>query len=328
MKKVLSVLLLLCLLLTACSNDGPAETELFAMDTYMRIRVWGDDDPLNDAVDEIRRLEKLFSVTNETSEVYALNQNGTASLSGETAEILSQAVALSVRTGGAFDPTVYPLVSAWGFTSDTPQIPTREELNALLPLVGTEHLSLTGSSAVLTGGAQVDLGGIAKGYTAQKCLEVLSQRGLQTAMLSLGGNVQTLGSKPDGTAWVIGIADPEEPSEAIATLTFTGSMAVVTSGGYQRYFDSDGTRYHHILDPETGMPAETGLASVTVLTQDGTTADALSTALFVMGMEKAVDFWSESDDFEAVFITQDGKILATEGAAKLLGGCEFEEITR
>ena len=328
MKKVLSVLLLLCLLLTACSNDGPAETELFAMDTYMRIRVWGDDDPLNDAVDEIRRLEKLFSVTNETSEVYALNQNGTASLSGETAEILSQAVALSVRTGGAFDPTVYPLVSAWGFTSDTPQIPTREVLNALLPLVGTEHLSLTGSSAVLTGGAQVDLGGIAKGYTAQKCLEVLSQRGLQTAMLSLGGNVQTLGSKPDGTAWVIGIADPEEPSEAIATLTFTGSMAVVTSGGYQRYFDSDGTRYHHILDPETGMPAETGLASVTVLTQDGTTADALSTALFVMGMEKAVDFWSESDDFEAVFITQDGKILATEGAAKLLGGCEFEEITR
>ena len=328
MKKVLSVLLLLCLLLTACSNDGPAETELFAMDTYMRIRVWGDDDPLNDAVDEIRRLEKLFSVTNETSEIYALNQNGTASLSEESAEILAQAVALSVRTGGAFDPTVYPLVSAWGFTSNTPHIPTREELNALLPLVGTEHLSPDGSSAVLTGGAQVDLGGIAKGYTAQKCLEVLSQRGVQTAMLSLGGNVQTLGSKPDGSAWVIGIANPEEPSEAIATLTFTGSMAVVTSGGYQRYFDSEGTLYHHILDPETGMPAETGLASVTVLTQDGTTADALSTALFVMGMEKAVDFWSESDDFEAVFITQDGKILATEGAAKLLGGCEFEEITR
>lgn len=328
MKKTLSVLLLLCLLLTACANDGPAETEIFAMDTYMRIRVWSDDDPLNDAVDEIRRLEELFSVTDEDSEINTLNQTGQAELRKETAEILERAVALSTRTGGAFDPTVYSLVSAWGFTSGEAHILSQEELDTILPLVGTEHLRLNGTAAVLTDGAQVDLGGIAKGYTAQKCLELLSENGVQTAMLSLGGNVQTLGSKPDGSAWVIGIANPEEPSEAIATLTFTGSMAIVTSGGYQRYFDSDGVRYHHILDPETGKPAETGLASVTILTEDGTTADALSTALFVMGMEKAVDFWRESDDFEAVFISQDGAIFATEGAVPLLGGCEFEEITR
>ncbi len=147
-------------------------------------------------------------------------------------------------------------------------------------------------------------------------------------MLSLGGNVQTLGTKPDGTPWVIGIADPKNPSEAIATVTFTGSLALVTSGGYQRYFDLDGTRYHHILDPQTGRPAETGLASVTILTQDGATADALSTALFVMGMDKAVDFWRGSDDFEAVFITEGGGLYATEGAAALLGGCEFQVIPR
>ena len=328
MKKCIALMLLLCLLLTACSKDGPAETEIFAMDTYMRIRIWGDDDPLHDAVDEIRRLEKLFSVTNETSEISTLNQNGKAELSKETAEILAQAAALSARTGGAFDPTVCPLVSAWGFTSNTPHIPTQDELDTLLPLVGSEHFSLNGTVATLTDGAQVDLGGIAKGYTAQKCLELLSEKGVQTAILSFGGNVQSLGSKPDGEAWVIGIANPQEPTEAIATLTFTGSMAVVTSGGYQRYFDLDGARYHHILDPETGMPAETGLASVTILTQDGTTADALSTALFVMGMDKAVEFWRESDDFEAVFITQKGEIFATEGAATLLGGCEFEEIKR
>lgn len=328
MKKILSVLLLLCLFLTACSKDGPAETEIFAMDTYMRIRIWGDNDLLNDAVDEIRRLEGLFSATDEDSEINTLNQTGNAELSRETAEILEQAITLSERTDGAFDPTVYPLVNAWGFTSGEAHVLSQEELDMLLPLVGTEHLRLEGASAALTDSAQVDLGGIAKGYTAQKCLELLSEKGVQTAMLSLGGNVQTLGSKPDGTAWVIGIADPEEPSEAIATLTFTGSMAIVTSGGYQRYFDSDGIRYHHILDPETGMPAETGLASVTILTQDGTTADALSTALFVMGMEKAIDFWRASDDFEAVFISQDGKIIATEGAAALLGSCEFEEITR
>ena len=298
------------------------------MDTYMRIRIWGDNDLLNDAVDEIRRLEGLFSATDEDSEINTLNQTGNAELSRETAEILEQAITLSERTDGAFDPTVYPLVNAWGFTTGEAHVLSQEELDMLLPLVGTEHLRLEGASAALTDSAQVDLGGIAKGYTAQKCLDLLSEKGVQTAMLSLGGNVQTLGAKPDGTAWVIGIADPEEPSEAIATLTFTGSMAIVTSGGYQRYFDSDGIRYHHILDPETGMPAETGLASVTILTQDGTTADALSTALFVMGMEKAIDFWRTSDDFEAVFISQDGKIFATEGAAALLGSCEFEEITR
>lgn len=328
MKKTLSVLLLLCLLLTACAKDGPAETEIFAMDTYMRIRIWGDNDLLNDAVDEIRRLEGLFSATDEDSEICALNQNGTAELSTETAELLSKSIVLSERTGGAFEPTVYPLVSAWGFTSGDAHVLTQEELDTLLPLVGIEHLTLEGATATLTDGAQVDLGGIAKGYTAQKCLELLAEKGVHTAMLSLGGNVQTLGTKPDGSAWVIGIANPEEPSEAIATLTFTGSMAIVTSGGYQRYFDSDGTRYHHILDPETGKPAETELASVTILTRDGTTADALSTALFVMGMEKAADFWRESDDFEAVFILQDGNIFATEGAASLLGGCAFAEITR
>lgn len=328
MKKILALLLLLCLSLTACASDGPAETEIFAMDTYMRLRIWGDRELLSDTVDEIRRLEGLFSVTDEKSEIFLLNRDGQAALSEDTAEILTQAIALSERTGGAFDPTVYPLVSAWGFTSGEPHIPTQDELNVLLPSVDAAHLRLDGSNATLTDGAQLNLGGIAKGYTAQKCLELLSEKGVQTAMLSLGGNVQTLGSKPDGKPWVIGIANPEEPTEAIATLTFNGSMAIVTSGGYQRYFDLDGARYHHILDPQTGMPAETGLASVTVLTQDGTTADALSTALFVLGMEKSVELWRESDDFEAIFIMQDRKIFATEGAADLLGGCEFEEITR
>ncbi|MGM9554208.1 MAG: FAD:protein FMN transferase [Faecousia sp.] len=328
MKKILSVLLMLCLFLTACSKDGPAETEIFAMDTYMRIRIWGDNDLLNDAVDEIRRLEGLLSVTDEDSEVNALNQTGNAELSADTAVILEAAITLSERTDGAFDPTVYPLVSAWGFTTGEAHVLTQEELDMLLPLVGTEHLRLEGTAATLSDGAQVDLGGIAKGYTAQKCLELLSEKGVQTAMLSLGGNVQTLGTKPDGSAWVIGIANPESPSEAIATLTFTDSMAIVTSGGYQRYFDLDGTRYHHILNPETGIPAETGLSSVTILTQDGATADALSTALFVMGIERGIEFWRESNDFEAVFITQSGTIYATEGAAPLLGGCQFEEITR
>ena len=328
MKKIAALVLLLCLMLGGCAKSGPVETEIFAMDTYMRIRVWGDSGLVSDVCDEIYRLETLFSVTDEKGEIFALNRDGKAALSAETAELLAKASALSERTGGAFDPTVYPLVSAWGFTADEQRVPSQDELSALLPSVGVDHLQLSGTDAVLTGGAQLDLGGIAKGYTAQKCLSYLESEGVRRAMVSLGGTVLTLGTKPDGSAWVIGIADPNEPSEAVATLTFTGSMALVTSGGYQRYFEKDGVRYHHILDPETGLPADTGLASVTVITSDGTTADALSTALFVMGLEEGTEFWRDSDDFEAVFITQEGKIIATEGAAAMLGGCEFEVIAR
>lgn len=331
MKRILIFLLLLSILLSGCGGsaaDAPTETELFAMDTFMRIRIWGGSDLLDDACAEIRRLESLFSVTSDESELYALNRDGTAALSEDTAALLRLASQAAERTDGDFDPTVGPLVRLWGFLSDEPHVATQAEIDALLPLVGAEHLRLTDSTATLADGCAVDLGGIAKGYTAQKCLSLLKAGGASAAIVSLGGNVQTLGSKPDGENWVIGIADPAQPSEAIATLTFSGAKALVTSGSYQRCFTQDGRQYHHILDPATGRPAESGLTSVTVLAEDGALADALSTALFVKGLDESVAFWRESDDFEAIFLTEDGNILATEGAAPLLGNCEFQVISR
>ena len=328
MKKILAVSLLLALLLCGCAQTAPKEREIFAMDTIMTIRVWGDEEDVSAAVSEINRLDALFSVTNENSEICALNRDGEAELSIDTYDLLIKALALSRRTDGAFDPTVYPLVELWGFTKDTQEIPSQNEIDDAVALVGYEQLGNDLDVTYCSVDGKIDLGGIAKGYTAQKVVDLLADRGIETAFLSLGGNVQTLGSKPDGEPWAVGIADPENPSNAIACLRFSGSLALVTSGGYQRYFEENGVRYHHILDPKTGLPADTGLTSVTVLAQDGALADGLSTALFVMGMDKATELWRESNDFEAVFITQDGAIFVTEGAASLLTDCEYTVIER
>lgn len=328
LKRICAVLLLACLLLTACTADRTAEREFFAMDTLMHVKIWGSDAAADAVQQEVYRLEKLLSVTENSSDVALLNCGGYMHIADETNELLHSALTISERTGGAFDPTVYPLVRLWGFTEATQRVPPQDELQAALSHIGIENVDAQDGFAELKNGAQLDFGGIAKGYAAERCVSILQAAEVEAALLTLGGNVQTVGSKPDGTPWAIGIADPAQPEQSLATLRFTGSLALVTSGGYQRYFEKDGVRYHHILDPKTGMPAQSGLASVTVLAQSGTLADALSTALFVMGLDEATEFWRASDDFEAVFITDDGEIYATAGAAELLDDCEFQVLTR
>ena len=159
----------------------------------------------------------------------------------------------------------------------------------------------------------MDLGGIAKGYTAQRVLSVLETAGVDSAVISLGGNVGTLGRKPDGSLWTVAVEDPAQSGEYLATLSLDGGYYAITSGAYQRYFEENGVRYHHIIDPKTGAPADTDLQSVTIVSQDGTQADALSTALFVKGFDEAVAFWrAHADAFEMVLVT-DTELYATSG---------------
>ena len=317
MKNWLSAALLsAAFLLTGCSGAPAQEPEtatFFAMDTAMDFTVYGDASLLDEAKALISSLEERVSVTDEHSDIYTINHTGAGKLSGNSAELMEQALELCRRTNGALDISVYPIVRAWGFTTGNYQVPDEETIQSLLPLVDytkIQYDTSTGTVA-LPEGMEIDLGSIAKGYAGQLAAQMLRERGVQSALLNLGGNVQTVGAKPDGSPWQIGIKDPQG-EDAMMVLSVE-DQAVVTSGGYERYFEQDGQTYWHIMDPSTGHPADSGLISVTIVGDEGVVCDGLSTALFVMGLEKAADLWAQSGDFEAVFVTASGEVYITEG---------------
>lgn len=302
MKRALCLILICMFLLVGCQPQ--AKQTIFAMDTVMDLQLWGPGS--ESAVEKVKELildaENKWSAHKDGSVISFLNR-------GESVDdpLVEEVLGLSERTGGAFEPRLYSVSRLWGFTGQTHTVPTSEQIHDAMeqPLW--------------------DLGGAVKGYSGQLAAEYLQETDVTHGILNLGGNIQTFGSKPDGSPWNIGIQNPAG-GEYLALISVVGTMSVVTSGDYQRYFEQDGVRYHHILDPKTGMPADSGLRSVTVICRDGLTADCLSTALFVMGLEEGTAFWRGSDDFEAVFVTTDGSIYATEGAA--LSGCEYEVIDR
>jgi thiamine biosynthesis lipoprotein len=311
--------ILACLLLTGCNRSA----QFFAMDTVITMEVTGTNahSALALAQEELCRLEQLLSI--HSSEIRALNDRSSAEVSHETAELLEAAISVSAITGGAYDCTVEPVADAWGWYGSAPSVPHTNALEAALEQVGFQCVSLQGNRVVFQkDGMGIDLGGIGKGYAAAKLHKLLQEQGIRSGILSLGGNIRAIGSKPNGQPWLVGIADPEQPASYLCTVAVSDT-AVVTSGDYQRFFTENGEAYHHILDPKTGMPADNGLRSVTIVCTDDTLADGLSTALFVMGPDASADFWREAEvGFEAVLITEDA-ILVTEGLCDAFS-CERE----
>ena len=233
----------------------------------------------------------------------------------QTASFLAMDTAMDLcrRTGGALDLSIYPVVRAWGFTTGDYQVPSDDDLATLTALVDYTRIDYDPASGAvsLPEGMEIDLGSVAKGYAGREAAQLLRQAGVSSALLNLGGNIQTVGSRPDGDPWQIGVKDPST-GQPMMVLSIR-DQAVVTSGGYERYFQQDGRTYWHIIDPATGRPAESGLRSVTIVGDDGLVCDGLSTALFVMGLERAAQFWAGSDDFEAIFVTDDGSVYLTQG---------------
>ena len=326
MRRFLCALIAVFLLLLSAGCAGPsakkapAVRELFAMDTYMTLTCYGAsaEQAMDAAEAEIRRLDALLSTGSPDSEVSRLNRDGGGALSEDTAALLEAALSAYEETDGAFDCTILPLMELWGFPSGDLHVPADEELAESLAVTGSNRISVSGGVLVMEPGTEIDLGGIAKGYASARLTEIFRSFGVEHAIVSLGGNVQCLGAKPDGTLWRVGIRDPD-PSAAVGDIlgiVTVRDRAVITSGSYERKLTDEvsGNVYHHILDPSTGFPADTSLASVTIISADGTLADALSTACFVMGPEKAEAFWRErSGTFDMILVLTDGSIRVTEG---------------
>ena len=310
-KYFISAMLSALLFLTGCSAESspePVQGTFFAMDTVMDFTIYGESGLIDQSESLIASLESLVSVTDTGSELYAINQTGSGTLTGKASSLMEQALEICRRTDGALDLSIYPIVRAWGFTTGSYQVPDEAEIQALLPLVDYRKIQYDAADGDVTlpEGMKIDLGSVAKGYAGQLVAQMLREHGVQSALLNLGGNVQTVGAKPDGSPWQIGIKD------AMMVLSVE-DQAVVTSGGYERYFEQDGQTYWHIMAPSTGHPADSGLISVTIVGDEGVVCDGLSTALFVMGLEKAADLWAQSCDFEAVFVTASGEVYITEG---------------
>ena len=318
-------LLVAALMLAGCSAQTSAEEssqsrEVYAMDTVMTLEAYGQnaDAALDEAVAEIERLDALWSIASSDGEIAQLNAEKQITASADTLALLTRAKEISAATDGLFSTTIAPLMEAWGFTSGDYRVPDEAELSALLAHVDDEEIAISDSTVTIPADAKVDLGGIAKGFTSARVMEIFRENGVENGILSLGGNVQALGIKPDGSLWRVGLQDPADERALFATLELA-DKAVITSGAYERNFDQDGITYHHIIDPRTGYPAESGLSSVTIVSDDGTLADGLSTALYIMGKEAAVEFWrSHRDDFDMVLLADDGAVTVSAGIADAL----------
>ncbi len=332
--KAFSVLILI-IMLVGCSNENevntskttstttvndtiPASKEFFAMDTYMEVDAYGDngEKAVAKAEKEVNKLDSILSTGKSTSEISKLNKNKKQVVSADTMSLIKESVKISKETNSAFNPTIYPLMELWGFTTKNYYVPKDNEIKTLLNHMDIDNIKIDERKNEVSfkdSNMKIDLGAIAKGYTSSKIIDIFKENNIKSGMVTLGGNVQVLGKKPDGSLWKVGIQNPIGEDEYLGVLQ-TSDKAVITSGGYERNFTKNGKTYHHILDPSNGYPANNGLTSVTIISSDGTLADALSTSLFVMGKDKAIDFYKKSNyNFDFILYTSDNKLIISDG---------------
>lgn len=308
MKRLLSLLAALLLLVPiGCRTEQPHSAVGYACDTVVTITAYAPQKTVDEALTLCTAYESVLSKTRENSDIYALNHAGGApvTVQNETVEVLRLALEIGERSGGAFDVTIAPLSALWDFRAEEPSVPDARLLSEAGKRVDYQNVTIEGNTVTLQNGTELDLGGVAKGYIADRVAEYLTEQGVSAFCINMGGNVVTHGRKPNGALWTIGIRDPNGTPEQSEEVLSAENAAIVTSGNYERFFLLDGVRYHHILDPKTGMPVQNGLASVTIVGTESALCDALSTACFVLGEQAGVPLLNHYD-VRAIFLYENG----------------------
>ncbi len=311
-----ALLLLLCLLPLRARAAARRSAVGYALNTVITLTAYTDDPSLLDqALLDCARYESLLSRTAEGSDIWRINHAGgkPVQVSPETAEVISAALEVSRLSGGAFDITVAPASLLWDFTSGAAVLPDAAALAEAAAKIDYRRVVLENNTVTLPDGMMLDLGGIAKGWIADRIRQSLKDQGVTSAILSFGGNIVTIGTKPDGSLWRIGIQDIDTPYGQPMLTTEQGECSVVTSGIYERGFDLDGVRYHHLLDPATGWPVQNQLASVSIVCGPSVLGDALSTAAFILGPDRGMQLVESLPGVEAAFILRDRTVLASSG---------------
>lgn len=335
------IILILCLpimiLLSSCqSKDLPsADQTAQLLGTVITAKAYGRNakPALKLAFDRVQAIENKMSRYETGSEIDLINQNAgleAVPISPDTYFVISKALEYAQKTDGAFNPLIGEIVDIWGIGTENAKIPSSEELNQYLPYIDYHQLELTQdpyTAKLTTDKAKLDLGAIAKGYAADEMRDVLLEEGITSALLNLGGNVIVLGSKPKADLWSIGVQDPLADDRGdIAGIIKAKDTSVVTSGSYERFFEVDGTRYHHIMDPFTGAPAYNGVISSTIITPSSADADALSTSVYVLGKDLGLELLESLPDVEGIIITEDLHVYATSGVTDDIFTLKSEEL--
>lgn len=299
------------------NTDITVSRDVFAMDTYINMKVYGSDAEaaLDEAEKRIYDLENELSATSEKSDIWAINNadGKDVAVCADTSVLIKKAVEMGDITHGALDITVFPILKEWGFTTEEYHVPEKNKLNDLLKNVDYSKIRLKDKNVSIPEDAEIDLGALAKGYTGDEIMNIFKTHDIESAIISLGGNVQALGSKPDGSDWKVAVRDPFNPVTDMCIVEIH-DKAIITSGNYERFFtDDDGTKYWHIIDPSDGYPAANGFVSVTVIGENGLICDSLSTALFVAGTEGYKGIIKNYPEYDFIFVTDAEKIYYTNG---------------
>lgn len=305
----------------------PVTKTNFLMGALVKITVYDevkDDSVFNRAFDRIREIEDKMTINKESAKGEIINLNNFAgkddvTLSRETFKLLEKGKYYGEISKGKFDITIGPLVKLWNIDTENAAVPDLGIIKKKLPLVDFNKLELDENkmqARLLNKGMMVDLGAIAKGYAADEAARILREAGINSAIVNLGGNILTVGKKPDGSLFRLGLQDPDKPRNENMAVVKLANQSLVSSGTYEKYFEANGKRYHHIIDPETGYPAENGLVSVSIITEKSIDADALSTSIFLLGLEEGMSLTEELNDVEAIFVTNDKKVYLTSGISQ------------